>query len=88
MRVEQNAQQALQIPKDKISSAGEIKGVQNGVVHVKNVGGDQWLLAIDKDAEEVVLASSSARHPPCGAQQRAGRGLGDFVDRLGLLPSQ
>ncbi|MBC8353609.1 MAG: hypothetical protein H8E66_16540 [Planctomycetes bacterium] len=52
---ESSAQRPIPIPMDKISSAGKIKAVQNGVVHVVNIGGDQWLLAIDKDAEEVVL---------------------------------
>ena len=54
-----SAQQPLQIPKDQISSAGTIKGVRNGVFHVANVGGDQWLLAVAEDAEEVVLRGTA-----------------------------
>ncbi len=49
------AQRPIPIPKDQISSAGKIKAVQNGVFHVANVGGDQWLLKIEAPANEIVL---------------------------------
>ena len=54
-----SAQRPIQVPKDQISSAGKIKAVQNGVFHVANVGGDQWLLAVEPDADEVVLRGTA-----------------------------
>lgn len=57
---ESSAQRPMQIPKDNISSAGKIKAARNGVFHVKNVGGDQWLLMVEPTAEEVVLRGTAA----------------------------
>lgn len=50
-----HAQRPTPIPKDDFSSAGKIKAVQNGVFHVVNIGGDQWLVKVAADAKEVVL---------------------------------
>jgi hypothetical protein len=49
------AQRPMPIPRDEISSAGTIKGIQNGVLHVVNIGGDQWLLKVEADAAGIVL---------------------------------
>lgn len=49
------AQRPIPIPKDNFSSAGTIKGIQNGIFHVANVGGDQWLVDLAAEPDEIVL---------------------------------
>jgi|GEM_PF-1556121 len=86
------AQRPVQIPKDQISSAGTIKAVQNGVFHVVNVGGDQWLLAVEKDADEVVLRGNATpqwlrpgmpvRFQGNFAKNKSGEPQGEAKDRI------
>ncbi|HRX82612.1 MAG TPA: hypothetical protein P5307_26275 [Pirellulaceae bacterium] len=53
------AQQINQIPKEQITSVGSIQEVQNGVFQIESIGGDQWFVAVERNAIEVVLRGAA-----------------------------
>ncbi|MFV1966573.1 MAG: hypothetical protein ACC628_14200 [Pirellulaceae bacterium] len=53
------AQRRPNLPKDKISSAGKIKAIGGGVMHVENVGGDEWLVRVEAEPQNIILTGSA-----------------------------
>jgi hypothetical protein len=53
------AQRRPNLPRDNISSAGTIKALAPGVMHVENVGGDEWLLRVEASPQDVILTGSA-----------------------------
>ncbi len=49
------AQGQPKLPKEKISSAGEIKAIQQGVFQVKNIGGDEWFIRVEAMPKEIFM---------------------------------
>ena len=55
MSAQVSAQGQPKLPKEKVSSAGEIKAIEKGIFHVKNIGGDEWYIRVEAVPKDVFM---------------------------------